>query len=252
MGTFYLLEFQGSGTWGTEGFWEGRWRCYNNGRQVRLFLVPSLISHFLTTPTQLAVYSRHISQPFLPIHPTQATPIHPNSPIPPHPTTTQSLHPTTFWLSHYTPTQPHHPILSHPILVPSESVFPTSLYPTPVNFLNTLYLTHSIPLQTIIFYSVLFRFIPPPIPVHPNSFALSHPNTSQFTLDPTTTHSFLLHLSPSQILLFLQSHLHDIPFHLLPSHLPLGRSSHFLTYTGYDHSSCHMKLHEKSQRTPEI
>lgn len=196
-------------------------------------------------PTQLAIYSHYISQSFLPIHLTQATPIHPNSPISLHPTITHSLHSATFWLSHYTPVQLLHPTLSHPILVPSDSIFPTPLYPTPVNFLNTLYLTHSIPLQTIIFYSILFHFIPPPIPVHPNSFALSHPNTSQFTLDPTTSHSFLLHLSPSQILLFLQSHPHDIPFHLLPSRLLLGQSSHFLTCTGHDHSSCHVKLREK-------
>lgn len=98
---------------------------------------------------------------------TQATPIHPNSPIPPHPTTTQSLHPTTFWLSHYTPTQPHHPILSHPILAslsqsfPLHSILPQSLpehsisHP-PIHF------------QTIIFtqsYSISFHHPSQSIPI---------------------------------------------------------------------------------------
>lgn len=195
MGTFYLLEFQGSGTWGTEGFWEGRWRCYNNGRQVRLFLVPSLISHFLTTPTQLAIYSRHISQPFLPIHPTQATPIHPNSPIPPHPTTTQSLYHILTVPLHPNPTPPSHLIPSHPgPLWVSLSHFTLS-YPSQ-------FPEHSIshPLNPTSNHRILLSLIPFHSTTHPSPSQSFRSIPSQhIPVSSWSYHSSLLPTSPQSI-----------------------------------------------------
>lgn len=192
MGTFYLLEFQGSGTWGTEGFWEGRWRCYNNGRQVRLFLVPSLISHFLTTPTQLdtPVTSRSPSFQFTQPKPLQYILTPPSHPIPPQhshstlphsdcPTTPQPnppshlipSHPGPLWvsLSHFTlsyPSQfPEHSI-SHPLNPTSNHHISLSLipfhsttHPSPSQFFRSIPSQH-IPVYSWSYHNSLLPTLP--------------------------------------------------------------------------------------------